>query len=92
MMLGLPISFIVCFSIGLLLSGTLGYNDIKCFRAETGWERIFWLLLDISEASFLVGGIITAVIMLHGHYQQWQDATLLYILQFVTGANVRVLI
>ncbi|KAF2462929.1 uncharacterized protein BDR25DRAFT_247012 [Lindgomyces ingoldianus] len=65
------ISYIVCCSVGLILSVRLIYRDLKpyrtnemnrMFRADRRWERALAAVFNVAQAALLVNNI-TAVTM-----------------------------
>jgi hypothetical protein len=96
MSLILPVSYIVCFSSGLLLSTTLIYRDGKPKRldgieriAEDDyvWERVVPVLFGIISAGL---SIAIAVEFTADATPHWTDVVILCTLHLHAGTNVRI--
>jgi hypothetical protein len=93
------ISFVVCFSVGLLLSTVLIYRDVKPHKPNGMneslgypyfWERVLAALFGAFQAGLWVVGITAIVFTLRsrgGMY--WVDLAVRCNLHFLTGTNVR---
>jgi hypothetical protein len=93
------IGFVICFSIGLLLSTVLIYRDFKPHKPNGMneslgypyfWERVLAALFGALQAGLSVAGITAIVFALRsigGIY--WVDVAVRCNLHLLTGTNVR---
>jgi hypothetical protein len=93
------IAYIVCVSIGLVLSVTLVYRHVRpqrtnemdgIPRANRAWERALAAVFDLAQAALLVN-TITAVTMAITSTTRfdWVDVSIPSTLQLAVGTNVR---
>lgn len=92
-------SFMICFSVGLLLSVVLMYRDVQPHRPNGAnerlghpyfWERVLATLFGTCQAGVSIAGIVAIVLALRsGGDMYWVDLAVRGSLQLLTGTNVR---
>jgi hypothetical protein len=96
MALMLLISFLLCFSGGLLLSVVLLSKDATQLwknRNEYFWGTTVALLFSISQVGLPIAGTVAIVIAFTVDTEpHWLDAVILCTLQLCVGANVRIML
>ncbi|KAF2260530.1 hypothetical protein CC78DRAFT_547434 [Lojkania enalia] len=98
MALAIPISYIVCCSIGLILSGGLIRRDAKPYRTnetdgvlrvDRRWEKAMAVVFDGAQVALLVNDI-TAVSMaiISTNRFNWVNLSITCTLQLIVGTNL----
>ncbi|KAF2177375.1 hypothetical protein K469DRAFT_603341 [Zopfia rhizophila CBS 207.26] len=93
------VSYIVCFSGGLILTVGLIYLEFKPRRTNEGdriirinncWERTLTFLFGFIQGGLLIADIVVIAITLASNYQvNWLGLAILCTLQLLVGTNVR---
>jgi hypothetical protein len=93
------ISFVACFSVGLVLSTVLIYRDVKPHKRNGineslgysyFWERVLAALFGALQAGLSVAGITAIVFALQSEGEMyWVDMAVRCNLQLLTGTTVR---
>ncbi|KAI0572292.1 hypothetical protein Alg215_09871 [Pyrenophora tritici-repentis] len=89
----------ICFSVGLVLSSTLSYLDIRNLlrvashvsEYDYRWEKILEIIISIVSIGLAITGIVaiaTAPYSTEEMYS-WLDAVIMCNLQLLTSNNVR---
>jgi hypothetical protein len=99
MALFVSVSLAICFSVGLILSSTLIYLDIRNhFRAESyvceydyRWEKIAGIVVGIGSIGLGFTGLIAITSAPHSTQElyYWLDVVIMCNLQLHTSNNVR---
>jgi hypothetical protein len=99
MALFVSVSLAICFSVGLILSSTLIYLDIRNhFRAESyvceydyRWEKIAGIVVGIGSIGLGITGLVAITTAPHSTQElyYWLDAVIMCNLQLHTSNNVR---
>jgi hypothetical protein len=84
----LIISFAVCSSAAILLSGMLIYHDIDDKANSMGWERAIAVFTEILQIGLLGVGLFAAAVALSGCEVDWYDTVVLSSLHLFVGNNV----
>lgn len=93
------IAYIVCVSIGLVLSVMLLYRNVRPQRKnemngtseeDKLWERALIATFDLAQAALLVNDITVVMIAITSTTRfHWMDTSITFTLQLAVGINVR---
>jgi energy-converting hydrogenase Eha subunit G len=99
MTLFVSVSLAICFSVGLILTSTLIYLEIRNhFRAESHvsendycWDKIAGIVVSISSIGLGITGLVAITTAPHSTQElyYWLDAVIMCNLQLHTSNNVR---